>query len=186
MKKYTSLLSILVLLLLISTPFHVTGKNTIDDPSLFNESPPFTITSVPADQLPQAITVSDSDPFYALIATPLAIRYDESGTQHVIPLYVKNLFQPSKAVERAEETIGIYTDLILGDIFSPKDASLFVAQTFWQQTDAVLLIEHTYEGYELGMPAAPLASYLSIPIIVTNSIDSAVHTVLEYLQVDES
>ena len=185
MKKNASFLSLVLVFILVSTSFTVLGDNTsLVDSNSANESNPFSVSSLTSTQLPQAITVSDDDPFYALIATPLAVHYDESGVQRIIPLYVKDLSQPSRAVERAEENIGIYTDLILGNIFSPKDASLFVAKTFWQQSDSVLLIEYSFEGYELGMPATPLASYLTIPVIVTDRIDSQVQDVLEYLQVE--
>lgn len=185
MKKYTFFLSLIVILSIIGTSFSALGTTNL---TLSFESHgthnPLEISSTFIGQLPQAITVSDDDPFYALIATPLAVNYDASGYQRVIPLYVKDLSDPSSAIERAEESIGIYTDLILGNVFSPEEASLFVAQTFWQQSDAVLLIEHSFEGYELGMPATPLASYLSIPVIVTSTIDSQVQSVLDDLEVE--
>ena len=47
--------------------------------------------------LPTGILISDTNPFYALIATPLCVRYDQSGNQTVIPLYIKNFENPSKA-----------------------------------------------------------------------------------------
>ena len=183
MKKNISFLSLMIILLIIATSFNVSGGNN-QIASSIQEQVPLDVTSTLIEQLPQAITVSNADPFYSLIATPLAINYDESGSQRVIPLYVKDLTDPSSAIQRAEESIGIYTDLILGNVFSPKEASLFVAQTFWQQSDAVLLIEQSYDGYELGMPATPLASYLSIPIIVTDSMDSQIQNVLENLGVE--
>jgi hypothetical protein len=182
MKKNMYLLSAVLAFMIIGSTLTVSGNK--EQSSKNNDIHPSSISSTTISQLPQAITVSDTDPFYALIATPLAVHYDETGSQRIIPLYVKNLSQPSKAVEQAEEHIGIYTDLILGDILSPKEASLFVAQTFWQQSDAVLIIEQSYHGYELGMPATPLASYLTIPIIVTHTIDAQVLEVLEYLQVE--
>ena len=63
---------------------------------------------------PAAITVSDSNPFYALCATPIAINYCEDGIQHIIPMYIKNTTVPSNAVLKVEEQIGAeaenYTD----------------------------------------------------------------------------
>ena len=45
----------------------------------------FYISSSLSD-IPDAIAVSDSDPFYALIATPLGVHYNDVGEQEVIPL----------------------------------------------------------------------------------------------------
>ena len=66
--------------------------------------------------LPNAIEVSDESPFYALIATPIAIHYDED-IQNVIPLYVKNFEEPSNAIIRAKDMIGIPVDLTIGRSF---------------------------------------------------------------------
>ena len=40
--------------------------------------------------LPHAITVSDSNPFFALITTPLAIHYNSEGEQEILPMFIKN------------------------------------------------------------------------------------------------
>jgi hypothetical protein len=121
---------------------------------------------------PSAIAVSDSNPFYALIATPLAIYYEDDGEQKVIPLYVKNFDSPSEAVERAEDQIGLYADYIISDIYPPKETSLVVASSFWETSSSVLVIKNDMNGYNLGVTATPLASYLNMPIVVTDDIDS--------------
>lgn len=133
-----------------------------------------------------AITVSDSNPFYALIATPLAIHYDLDGTQHVNPLYVKNLAEPSSAVERVESQIGVQIGETLLDSKSAKEYSLYIAQKYWEQSEAVLIIEENESGYGLGVVATPLASYLNIPVIVTNEVDQDVRVVLDGLGVKYS
>lgn len=131
---------------------------------------------------PTAITVSDANPFYALIATPLAVHYDSFGQQTVIPFYVKNFTQPSSTILRTEAELGIITDLVIGNVFSPKDASFFLAETFWETSSTVLLIKQDQKGYNLGLPATPLASYLNIPIIVTDSFDAETESMLQQLQ----
>jgi len=141
-------------------------------------------SSVMAESIPSAIEVSDADSFYALIATPLAIHYSESGEQSVVPLYVKDLDNPSDPVLRAEEQIGLPVDFVISDAFSAKDWSLSIAELFWVESDAVLLVEESFEGYALAVAAAPIASYLSIPIIVTDVVDSDVEDVLEDLGVE--
>ena len=49
----------------------------------------FNVTGVMND-MPDAIAISDCNPFYALIATPVAINYDSEGEHNVIPLYIRN------------------------------------------------------------------------------------------------
>ena len=51
-------------------------------------------------ETPDSIVVSDDSPFYPLIATPIAVHYNEDGEQFLIPLYVENLTDPSKSVDR--------------------------------------------------------------------------------------
>jgi peptidase C25-like protein len=144
----------------------------------------FDVSSTFSSDLPLAITVSDSNPFFMLIATPLAVRYNDVGNQEVIPLYVKDFSDPSKAVVRAEQQVGIYADFAISDIFTPKEISLFVAEMFWDETSTALLIKNDFEGYEFGIIATPIASYLGIPVIVTDEIDGDVKEVLNGLGVE--
>jgi hypothetical protein len=187
LKRKTTLLSMLVFLLLLSSsitvyadihPQHTTHVTT--------DVGAICLTDITSDftDLPSAVTVSDASPFYTLIATPLTIHYDEVGTQSVIPLYVKNLDEPSKAIEQTEAEIGIYTDFVIG-LFPPKETSLKVADIFWDSASAALLIEESSEGYNLGIVAVPLASYLSIPVIITDELDDTVMDVLTDLGVDD-
>lgn len=191
-KNTTKIWAILLIFLVLSTSFgvlittasdmHTTRPNEVSTTT--SASRQFVIESTSSSDPPRAITVSDSDPFYSLIATPLAVSYDASGNQRVIPLYVKNIQKPSEAVERVENQLGICADFIISDIHSPKEWSLSVAQQFWEETTTALIIKDDFTGYSLGVTAAPLASYLNIPIIVTNSIDSMVTTVLDGLGVE--
>ena len=134
--------------------------------------------------LPNSIEVSDESPFYALIATPIAIHYDGEN-QEVIPLYIKNFEKPSNAVERAKNMIGIPVDMTIGRSFNDSitNISLEIANKFWESSEAVLIIEDNQEGYNLGLPAIPISSYLNIPIIITNKIDENVIRTFENLGV---
>ena len=135
--------------------------------------------------VPNSITVSDDCPFYALVATPLAVHYDAEDKQEIIPLYIKNFKDPSRAVLRAEQMIGIPVDLTIGCEFkeSSKNISLEIANTFWESSRAALVIEDSQTGYNLGVSAAPIASYLRIPVIVTDKIDEDVRQTFEKLGV---
>lgn len=183
------LLSMLMIVLMVTTSFGAIAdtvpiENKLQERMAMNIVEEFDVHSTLSSGIPMAITVSDADPFYALIATPLTVHYDDEGEQEVLPLYVENFDDPSKAVERAKEQIGTYVDFIINDAFSPKEISLYIAETFWDETSTVLVIKDNKLGYELGVAATPLASYLSIPVIVTDYIDGNVTEVLDNLGVE--
>jgi len=138
------------------------------------------------NDLPGAIVVSDSDPFLSLIATPVAVNYDTEENRNIIPLYIQNFSNPSRAVTRAVDDIGFQPNEFLDDSKDAKEWSLFLAETYWEKSDAVLLIEYNESGYYLGVIAAPIASYLSIPIIVTDKLDAEIIEVLSNLKVKKT
>ena len=142
-----------------------------------------TVTSSFSD-VPSAITVSDANPFFPLIATPLAIHYDLKGNQEVVPLYVENLNNPSRAVTRAmNEQINIPVNLVMDSTKSAEAWSIDIATKYWSHSDAALLIQDDQAGYTLGVMATPLASYLSIPVFVTNGTNTNVQQALDTLGV---
>ncbi len=135
---------------------------------------------------PDSIVLSDESPFFPLIATPIAIHYDVDGGQSIIPLYILNSTEPSDAVERLRNSqLSAFSinEYIIEDGADPKNLSLQCAERFWEKTNAALLMSMNETGYELGVLATPLASYLSIPVIVTDEIDSDVVTVLRNIGV---
>jgi len=141
------------------------------------------ITSSFSD-VPSAIAVSDANPFFPLIATPLAVHYDAEGTQEVIPLYIQNFSDPSRAVTRAiSDQIEVPVDMFMDDTQSAEAWSIAVATTYWNHSDAALLIQNDETGYTLGVMATPLASYLSIPVFVTDGLNTSVQSVLNDLGV---
>ena len=133
----------------------------------------------------EAISVSDENPFYPLIATPLAVNYDKEGEQTIKPLYVKDFNDPSKSIERVEDDIGINVNEFI-KTGSSKEVSLNLAEKYWDTSKGVLLIKDDQEGYNLGLVATPLASYLRIPVIVTNETDTDVEKLLYDLDVKYS
>ena len=132
---------------------------------------------------PSGIEVSDKNPFYPLILTPLAIHYDREGNREVIPLYVKNMTNPSKAVIRTELLVGKPIDLLIDGSKDPEQVSLEIAERYWKKADIALILKDGKEGYIAGLPAIPIASYLTIPVIVTDKMDSKVSRVLGKLGV---
>jgi peptidase C25-like protein len=131
---------------------------------------------------PDSIITSDNNPFFPLIATPIAVHYDSEGMQSIIPLYVSNLTEPSKAVTRLRcSQLEQYSlnEHIIKDDASPKQISLDCAEQFWEKSNAALIMSMNQSGYTLGVLATPIASYLSIPVIVTDEIDADVTRVLQ-------
>ena len=135
---------------------------------------------------PNAIVVSDSNPFYPLIATPLAVHYDEVGNQQILPLYIQNFSEPSESVTRAIDQIGRTVDEYIDCSMNAEEWSLKIAEKYWSESEAALLIENNESGYNLGLIATPLASYLSIPVIVANELNSEVRYVLNKLGVKKT
>jgi len=132
--------------------------------------------------VPDAIAISDECPFYSLIATPLAVNYDKEFSRYLIPMYVMDPEDPSDAVIKVGDQLGYFTNNEISDL-SAKNFSIYLANKYWKCSDAVLLMEENQCGYNLGVVATPIASYLGIPIIVTNEIDQDVITVLNDLKV---
>ncbi|MHA1355396.1 MAG: hypothetical protein ACTSR1_09520, partial [Candidatus Heimdallarchaeota archaeon] len=180
MKKNDKLIVVLGVLILVIASIGVyywapatTEGAKVDIEDLFNIKSEFAMK-------PEAITISDSRPFCALVATPLAVHYDANGRQEVIPLYIENLDDPSTAitkVKRQLESLGNY-EYTIDDSKTAKETSLDIAKEFWESSEAALLIEDNELGYYLGVIATPIASYLSIPVIVTDKVDSEVTAVL--------
>ncbi len=193
MKKNDKLVAVIgvAILILAAIGIYYWGEVELKAPvaiveDLFNISSEFSVR-------PDAITVSDSSPFYALVVTPLAINYDADGMQHVAPLFVENLYEPSNSVDRVERQLELKGIKAVNDAetikiqnFSAKEYSLYIAEKYWKSSDAVLIIKDNETGYNLGVAATPIASYLSIPIIVTDEIDSDVREVLDNLGVTTS
>ncbi len=127
---------------------------------------------------PDTATVSDSCPFYPLIATPLTISYDKNGEQYKAPLYVQNFDDPSTAVTRARDVIGKPLNEVIIQSGSPHNVSLAVARAYWESSEGALLIKNNQTGYEIGVLATPLASYLRIPVIVVDELGEEVKEVL--------
>jgi len=135
-----------------------------------------------------SIIVSDTDPFYPLIVTPLAVHYDNEGNQEIIPLYISNYTDPSDSIGRLQfKYLDNYKSISFNDIDygSAESLSLFIAENYWEKSNAALIIEDSKEGYFLAVNGVPMASYLGIPIIVTDEVDEEVKEVLNNLEVEK-
>ena len=183
MNKNDKLIAIIgVVILVIASIGIYTWETGVTKENLSTISDFFVVSSS-LSNVPNAVAVSDADPFYALLATPLAVHYNAEGAQEIIPMYVQNFSDPSRAISQAEENIDITANEFIDDSKSAKEWSIDIAKKYWASSEAVLIIENNESGYNLGVIATPLASYLSIPIIITDEMDHNIREVLNELGV---
>lgn len=155
---------------------------------------------------------SDDSPYFALIATPVAVYY-EGSSQRASPLLAVNSQEPSRAVIRflnmygnpPVATIGTVPTTLssserewedpttvalnnAGKTFtgSLKDISINVAKHFWARSDGVVIVEPNQESYNRAVVVVPFAAYLNIPVIVIDKMDSSVGDALKALGVKYS
>jgi len=164
------------------------AQATIDD--LLNSR------SVRAAPAPDGALVSMGEPFLTLAATPVTMYYDGT-TLNAAPLLMEgdNPATPeegvSKAVGNFFEAYGKKPNLNLKrpnpNIPLTNDElelqSLELALNYWESSDGALLIEPTQAGYDAAVNAVPIASYLNIPVIITDDMGSSVSSVLDDLDV---
>jgi hypothetical protein len=187
MKRNDKIITMLAITMIISASVGIYLLNPLQrkEPNTSSIEDFFSFTGI-YSALPNAISVTNENALAALIATPLAINYDEKGNQNVRPLYIKDMGTASKAILRAEEEIGISADLILDNDKSNKDLSIEIAETYWKSSDAAIIIKNDQSGYNIGVIVAPIASYLGIPILVTDKIDQEIENCLTKLKIKKT
>ncbi len=186
MKKNDKIIAVLGVFILILASIGIYYYNPVQEEVSYIDIKDFEELNGSIENLPQAITVADKNPFYALIATPLAVHYDVEGEQEIIPLYIKNFEETSDAIENLQKNyLDNYqvTNLAEMEHDSIQEFSLNLAKNYWKKSNTALLIKNNMEGYSLGINAVPIASYLSIPIIVCDEFDSEVVNALTNLGV---
>lgn len=132
------------------------------------------------------VVPSDSE-FFPLIGTPIAIYYsdkDKNGCPLLIAGDAANYFLEIYNTTEIM-TIGNVEGMTCDFSFpgDEKTASLEAAKRIWSKSDGALIIEKSAEGYEIGVAATVLSSYLNIPVIVTNELDKSVIETLDDLDV---
>ncbi|MCK4718577.1 MAG: hypothetical protein KAT70_07910, partial [Thermoplasmata archaeon] len=166
--------------------------------------------SIPDGDL--VFVASDSDPLYAMIATPLAVRYE--ANMSISPLLVYQGLEDRYTYTDASSSVNKFlsdygtsntTAIVIGDaLYSNLDValemapfcggnmhdaeaiSLEVARTFWTQSAAVILVEQSEWGYQEAVNTVPLAAYLGIPVIVADKMDEKIAPTLQNLGVKYS
>ncbi len=116
----------------------------------------------------------------AASAVPAACWYDISGKSAngsgLLPMLVVD-GATDASQQRVLEYLKCGRSLVLGEAESlpaiptrltgsAAAISLALAHKVFDRTAGVMVVRTTQEGYELGLSAAPLASYLDIPVVL--------------------
>lgn len=127
------------------------------------------------------VIVSDSDPFYSVITAPVACWYDiapgDGDPYGLRPLLIAADGKLDGTQERFLSNYGADSFLLVGEVEKDgrrltgpaTEISLKLSKKEFERTSGVLIVPDTEEGYELGVVAAPLASYLNIPVLIVNA-----------------
>jgi len=148
--------------------------------------------------LVDAVVVSDSDPYFSLISTSIACWYDnETNTSGLLPLLIHHEGFLSDAQIRFLDSVSRSTDfslLVLGQhlqtsfpsieiLGSASSVSCAVATYVFSTASNVLILPYnTSDAYQLSLLAAPLASYLNMPLLIFDDNEAEIQSVCLQLQ----
>jgi hypothetical protein len=150
------------------------------------------------NSLADAVVVSDSDPYFSLISTSIACWYDiEKNMTGLLPLLVHHKGNLTDSQTRFfEKYLGSIDRslLILGDhlqtsyptieiLGRPAPVSIVLATSVFSVAPTVIIIPYDgTDAYQLSLLAAPLASYLNMPILIFDNNEVELQTVCTQLQ----
>jgi hypothetical protein len=145
-----------------------------------------------------AVVIPDSDPFFGVLGTIASCWYDkESNVSGLLPLLIQQNGTLTNAQQRflmSYFTIPDSSILVLGHhldttyptqeiIGAPPVVSLNLASQLFTSASTILILPYeTNDAYRLSLLAAPLASYLNIPILFYDSNEAAIQTICTQLQ----
>ena len=155
-----------------------------------NDTLDYMSTRAETDQF-DLVEASISDPFYPIIATPVAVWYDlgiPKGGAGLRPMFVVDGVV-NDAQMRYIDLMDVHRVITVGQVDSyvqdevqfdgtPGDVSLEVAKNTYKKAAGAILVSYSQEGYEFADSAAVLSSYLNIPVIVLDGNDAAVKALL--------
>jgi len=132
---------------------------------------------------PTMILTDIADPFFSILATPLACFYNKTN-RFLKPLLLirNNTLSPNQlkftsTFSSNNEVLSLgFTPTNYNSassiIDSPPSASLYLAETYFKESDAALILPYnqTVNAYKISLLASPLASYKNIPIFLYDTI----------------
>jgi Peptidase family C25 len=145
-----------------------------------------------------AIVVSDADPYFSLISTSVACWYDnETNTSGLLPLLIHHGGSLTDAQVRFLDSVFNSTDfslLVLGHhlqtsfpsteiLGSAPSVACSVATSLFSVAPTVLILPYdSSDAYQLSLLAAPLASYLNMPLLIFDDNEAEIQSVCSQLQ----
>ncbi len=135
--------------------------------------------------------VVEDDPFLVLASTPAALWY-ENDESNMMPLMVDS---EGPSADRFYQLYPHEEIVAVGDVSafgettsmeitgSTEEISLQLALNFWEESDGAILMEETPESYNHTLPGIVLASYLNIPVIISDGLSPAAREILDDLGV---
>ncbi len=181
--KKKVLITVIVISVIISGALIYVINNTGEDLSTISIYEVLGMTSTRKGS-ENVVLAGDSDPFNALVCTPLSCWYDISaGSSRPDGLRPFLIAKDGKLDDTQERFITNYNKngfIIIGSVNKDglkfqggiSEQSLSAAQHEFESAAGVMIVHGSQEGYELGVSTAPLASYLNIPIlIIENNTD---------------
>jgi len=145
-----------------------------------------------------AVVIPESNPFFGVLGSSAACWYDkESNISGLLPLLVQRDGSLTDAQQRFLTSYFTSPDpsvLVLGEhlninyttqeiIGSPPQVSLMLASHLFTSASTILILPYeTNDAYRLGLLAAPLASYLDIPVLFYDDNGAAIQTLCTQLQ----
>ncbi|MDI6916226.1 MAG: C25 family cysteine peptidase [Thermoplasmatales archaeon] len=160
-KGVKKIIAVVIVIIIIATAYYIwqkgkgyeTGTATLDD--LLKSKSERKIGST-------TVIASDENPYYALIGTPVALYY-EKQEEFLSPLLVEG--------EETDNFLAVYnpgvTFTLEGGV---EEASVNAAKHFWKSSDGAVLLKD--DAYDIGLSIVSLASYLDIPVIVTDNTNN--------------
>ncbi len=173
------IISIFVAILIVGGTFFLLFRNTSPELETISIKNVLGLTSR-RRATEEVIIISDENPFHSIISSPAACWYDitpgSTEPYGLRPLLIGVDSKIDNSQERFLSYYGSDSLLLLGDVDeegtkftgSASKISLEILKHEYESTAGVLIVPETEIGYELGIAAAPLASYLNIPIIVVD------------------
>lgn len=126
------------------------------------------LTSVREAPFYDIITADERGRMSAVVSTPVACYYDiYDGSSGLLPLLIKG----SDGADRFEDLMGTGSPLLVSIPDDPKEAftrSTKIARETFASSSGIMLVSNCDHGFELALAAAPIASYLNIPIVVVS------------------
>ncbi|MGA1793378.1 MAG: M14 family zinc carboxypeptidase, partial [Thermoplasmatota archaeon] len=136
----------------------------------------------------EVVIIPEEEPFYGIAAAPMACWYDigseGADAYGLLPLLVSTDNELDDIQSRFLSNTGLSNSyrisppprsgpgMLPGGTGAMGEGSLKMANDAFQQAAGALVLEATAEQYELGVVAAPLASYLNIPVLVKDDMSS--------------